>query len=488
MRYLITVALVATTSYTTFAQSIDNALRFSILQPGSTARVTGVSGAFTALGADFGAISSNPAGLAMYRTDEFTVTPGFRLAASEASFGDNPATSDESTRFHLAQIGFVSNRNNDNENARWRSVNFAIGLNQLANFRGSSYAEGASNGTILNGWYEQAVAAGDPSQFDPFTSRLAYDANAIYFQDNALSYDFLNNPQANIQRAQNLNTFGQVNELTAAMAGNYEDRIFIGGAIGVPFVRYRQEAAYTETDPGSSVDFFDELSYSDYVRVRGYGVNAKLGVTLRLSQALRLGVSYQTPTFMSLTDNYGGDMTYTYTDGTGTATTESMTPEGEFKYRLRTPGRINFGGALLAGKNGFISADVEWVNYANSRFNLTDGESNTANQAFERELNQQISDQYRSVLNYRLGGEFAKDIFRLRGGVSLNGKPNDNATGFNLGWSVGAGLRGKSTYLELAYRRTTATNSITPWGGADAPVINSDATYGDVMITIGFRI
>ena len=52
-----------------FAQNASDVLRYSYLQPGGTARSLGAGNAFGALGAEFGAISQNPAGLALFRSN-----------------------------------------------------------------------------------------------------------------------------------------------------------------------------------------------------------------------------------------------------------------------------------------------------------------------------------------------------------------------------------------------------------------------------------
>ena len=50
-----------------FAQNEEDALRYSNLHFGGTARYIGVSGAFGALGADISVLSVNPAGMARYK-------------------------------------------------------------------------------------------------------------------------------------------------------------------------------------------------------------------------------------------------------------------------------------------------------------------------------------------------------------------------------------------------------------------------------------
>ncbi|MEZ4966340.1 MAG: hypothetical protein R2791_13950 [Saprospiraceae bacterium] len=64
-RYLLP-ALLCLMSAQLFAQTAADVLRYSYLRPGGTGRFLAVSGAMGALGADFGTLSTNPAGLALF--------------------------------------------------------------------------------------------------------------------------------------------------------------------------------------------------------------------------------------------------------------------------------------------------------------------------------------------------------------------------------------------------------------------------------------
>ncbi|MBP6811749.1 MAG: hypothetical protein KA138_09525, partial [Saprospiraceae bacterium] len=85
----------------------------------------------------------------------------------------------------------------------------------------------------------------------------------------------------------------------------------------------------------------------------------------------------------------------------------------------------------------------------------------------------------------RLGGELVLDKFRLRAGVNLNGKPENGKDGFNTAFSMGAGVRSTSFYLDLGYRRGTGIGSVAPYAGA--PVATTDIVSSDVLMTLGFK-
>jgi len=126
----------------------------------------------------------------------------------------------------------------------------------------------------------------------------------------------------------------------------------------------------------------------------------------------------------------------------------------EILFSLRTPGRLSAGLAYFLGKSGFITADVEYVNYggisfSNARFSMLD---------FDLGLdftgdNRTIENIYQSVFNYRVGAEFRKGIFRFRGGFAFYGNPFEgNATGIQI--KTVNTQDGEITFFEDAFNDT----------------------------------
>ena len=66
------------------AQDEYDALRYSQHYFGGTARSTSMAGSFGALGADFSSFSINPAGIGVYRSTEFTMTPAISWDNTES--------------------------------------------------------------------------------------------------------------------------------------------------------------------------------------------------------------------------------------------------------------------------------------------------------------------------------------------------------------------------------------------------------------------
>src|SRR5215204_5430306 len=86
--YILKGMLVACLFYPLVSKSQNevDALRYSQVMTGSTARSLSMGGAFGALGADFSSLSTNPAGLGVYRKSEFTFSLGFNTRISDTDF------------------------------------------------------------------------------------------------------------------------------------------------------------------------------------------------------------------------------------------------------------------------------------------------------------------------------------------------------------------------------------------------------------------
>ena len=68
------------------AQNEDDALRYSQNFSSGTTRASSMAGAFGALGGDFSSLSINPAGIGVYRSTEFTITPTYIFSSSSSDF------------------------------------------------------------------------------------------------------------------------------------------------------------------------------------------------------------------------------------------------------------------------------------------------------------------------------------------------------------------------------------------------------------------
>lgn len=88
------------------AQNDVDLLRYSTVNFGSTARSLSMGGAFGAVGADFSAFSNNPAGIAIYRKSEFSISPVVNSRAISSNFLGKTSNFSKSP-FGLGNLGIV---------------------------------------------------------------------------------------------------------------------------------------------------------------------------------------------------------------------------------------------------------------------------------------------------------------------------------------------------------------------------------------------
>jgi hypothetical protein len=485
---LLSALLLLSISESVKGQTTADALRYALLDPTGTARFAGAGGAFTALGADYGAISVNPAGAAMYRRSEFVIGTALRFHETQTHIqGSTVNFSERRNNFQLDNLGLVFQR--APRRGKWTTFNTVIGYNRTANYNKKYFYEGNAQGSLINAHYDEAKANDlNPAQFYPFSSGLAFSANAIYDSGSGLTTDFEGNRKAEVFHRQYLSEKGNAGELHFGFAGNYKERVMVGLTLGLPIINYSLSSVYEEEDPNENVEYFNNLNFNETLTTEGVGFNLKLGAIFRASQALRIGAAVHTPSYLSLNDSFKSDMTYAYTDGTGAQSSSATSPDGIFDYKLNTPLRTSVGVAYLVGDRGFISGDFEFVDYAASRFNLTADVNSVENAEAERSLNRALETTMGQAINVKLGGEMVFDDLRLRAGAQILGDPTEAGGDARKIYTAGFGYRSDGFYLDIAYRRLTNASSILAYQSTTNSLIaDSKAVNNDFMLTLGFR-
>ena len=459
----------------------SDALLYMRQNPSGTARSLGLAGANVSLGADFGNLTSNPAGLGFYTKSEVSLTPGVGFGTANATQVANsaavgtafPSISQTANSFHIASAGVVfANRRPDNDtNSDWRGGSFALGFTRLADF---NQALRYQNTTDDNHSFFQRLR--EPYNNGDYTS-AGYQDNLddIYSQGQSGTYTNIDglaygtglvdqvevaNPGTGtakgktifrngtpvrtgpITQTEDLLTKGSLSQFDLGYGGNYRDRLYIGGGIGVVSLNRTRTSTFSESSGGAQ-DFVS----TDYLKTTGTGINARLGVIVRAADALRLGASIQTPTYIRLTEDYNTSLTANAKYAAGSGSSLATAP-GTFEYSITTPFRANGGATVLLGKAGFITGDVEYVGYSQAKFKTTDGTSDIGLD----DGNNSIATGYRNVVNARVGAEARLDIFRVRAGYAYYADPYRSST-FSRNqnyFSAGAGVRTKTFFVDVA--------------------------------------
>lgn len=493
-RLSITMLIMGLMATTAFSQSLTDALRYSTVYPGGTARTAGAGGAFGALGGDFGGITINPASLATYRSSEFTFSPGIRNEKTESILqGSTLSTSNSENHFGLENLGLVLS--NQPIASDWYTSNLAIGFNKIANFDRSYNFSGATIGSITERWVELANGL-NFQQLDDFEAYPAYSTGAIYDfeEDGFYETDFQGLPDQAVSKGQFVDQEGSINELSLTWAGNYKNKMSIGLGVGIPFLSFEELKTYYEEDPNGEIPIFDDLEYTEYLNTTGTGVNLKAGFIYTPARVLRIGASVQSPTWYFLTDDYDTNVAYSFTDSQGAQSYDESSPAGTFRYRFRAPWIATISAATLykAGDiQGFVSADLEYKDYSSANYNLTANSVEEADREYGRLLNAEINQELTSAASIRLGTELAYKKLRLRGGVQLTQsafEADDGATSETL--SLGIGVREDKFFIDLGLIHRTSELGYIPYvvsNDSRNQLVINDFTTNNWIVTLGYK-
>jgi hypothetical protein len=464
------------------AQTEVDALRYSRLDFGGTARTQGIGGAQTALGADAGNLSGNPAGLGLYRRSEFSFTPGISFG-NTSSRVDGLSSVDQRHNLNLSGFGLVfANRKSDGTEGQWRGGAFGIGFTRQNHFQNKfnySRMTGETEPTILESIAESATrnglsAAGQVSSLDD----LAYDAELINYDQSRDDYYAIIR-EGQIRQSEDVTSKGAQNQWDFSYGASFRDVLYLGGSVGFSTLRYNQQRTFREVENDASTAF-EHLTIRDEFTTTGNGINARLGFIVKPVDFVRFGASFQTPTYFSMRDEY-----ITSLQTQNNTAFNGETDPGEYEYRLTTPTRVNGGVAVIAGKYGFFSGDVEYVDYTRAR--LRDDNDNGVFQG----SNNDISTLYRSAVNVRLGAEGRFDIFRVRGGFALYGDPYENSTydRKKTYLTAGVGIRQANYFFDLALVNSAYNSVYSPYvlEADPAPVVVTKNRYNNLLFTLGMN-
>jgi hypothetical protein len=143
---LLILALITLFS-TIAAQTVDDALRYSQIFYGGTARFMSMGGAFTALGGDMSSLSQNPAGIGVFRSSELTISP--QLFHIRTTAGFKGTTTDYLYDFNLNQAGIVLNIISNENESGLVMLNFGYSFNKTNNLDQSIRIQGVSTSSSM---------------------------------------------------------------------------------------------------------------------------------------------------------------------------------------------------------------------------------------------------------------------------------------------------------------------------------------------------
>ncbi len=508
---LLVVATVATTG-NIYAQSgvyAGDALRFSRTDYGSTARFKGLGNAQISLGGDISSIGGNPAGLGMFTRSEFSITPEFNNVKSDATyFGQD--TKSTKNRLNLNQAAAVwynpvVRPKGADLNKGVVSVVWGIGYNRNNDFGGDfNYSGKNPNSSFADDLAQRAYGSTSDDLLDGNNQSLPAVGYRNNLFDGLINNEIAYAPATSLPNTQSNSELrsGSTSELNFSGAINISNKLYLGGSLGFVNVNYNNDRLYRESgtiiDPGTTANPTENndqlgndynLIYRSNQNTDGAGFNARVGLIYKPVNAVRIGATFQSPTWMHIEETFDDVLDVGFSSGGSLiSSSNNNVYYSDFNYNLRTPYKGSVGASVILGQSLLLSADVDYVDYGSTKLSVSDGYRDIID-----ENNVYIKQNYTDAINYRVGAEYKIDKFSLRAGYGVNGTPykfDDSNLSEIKSYSGGIGYRVSQYYVDLAYQRQETHNTFNPYDldvASDVPVADAKIARNNVFLTVGVR-
>ncbi len=385
-----------------------------------TARYVGMGGAMDALGADLSTISSNPAGIGLFRSSQAKISFGLVSQEDAVDFAGT-----DKTRMSFDQAGFVYSMRTGKQSF----VNIALNYHKSSNFGQILSAAAALNGASQNNQSYIKVENG--------TFNLAYDKQGVIsgtdgggydsYLFNAVDYVYCNGlmSSGNVTDGFVLSNYdatgyvfnrahsGYIGNYELNISGNYNDQLYYGLTVGINDVHYNAYSQYTEQLINSDNLPLGSVTMTDDRTITGTGYSIKAGVIVRpvAESPFRIGFSVASPTFYDLTSSYNLE----FDNNTSVGRFDYSSHNSSYDFRLNTPWKFGLSAGSTIGNNIALGAAFEYADYGSLDTRIKDADyqdwdgSYYSSSSSDREMNTATKKTLKGVCTVKVGAEFRPD-------------------------------------------------------------------------------
>ena len=484
MKKLLYVSFALALSLPVMAQETYENANIATKDLNGTARYVGMGGAMDALGADLSTMSSNPAGIGLFRRSSIAATAGFmsQQDAKKFDFGNTSHVtfdqigfvySSPSGKSSYINIGFNYHKSRD-FNYILKASNGLNGAsqNKLSYLKQADelfYPEGTLDDANVNGYDSQGNDASTFTQVD----YLYY--NALLTQEieeggkTVLDFNPYDATAFNMDRANK----GYIGEYDFNISGNINDRVYLGITFGVYDVHYKGYSEYTESLSGGNVSLADERT------ITGSGFDVKAGIIVRPieNSPFRIGLSVSSPTFYDLTTENVSRLD----NGLPYGEYDAYHSSEAYDFRINTPWKFGLSLGHTIGNYLALGASYEYADYSALDSRIIDGDgydwwtdSYYESSSSDKEMNDATSYSLKGVSTIKLGAEYKPSPeLAIRLGYNYV-SPMYNDNGFKDGsvWSPGSWYASATDYTNWK-----STNRITCGVGYQIDKFTIDLAY-----------
>lgn len=463
MKKILFLFITGLTVSASYSQEVSDALRYSQDNLTGTARFRAMSGAFGAVGGDLSALSVNPAGSAIFNTNQVGVSFSNQNVKNNSNYFGTQ-TEDKENSFILNQAGGVFVFKDRNPNNGWNKIAIGATYENTNSFNNNTFSAGTNPTNSVDGYF-LAYANGLPlKNIDGLAYKdLFYDEQQAYMGYWGHVIDPVANDPDNTQYISNVpeggnyyqenevHTRGYNSKVSFNIATSYKDRLYFGANLNVHVTDYRRSTSFYEdnNNPLQPYETISNLRFNNELYTYGNGFSFQLGAIGKLTKDLRVGIAYESNTWYELYDETSQSLYTTRQADGGQTLNANVNPNVVNvydSYTLQTPDKWTLSAAYVFGKSGLLSVDYAFKNYANAKFKPTNDDGFNG-------LNSDISNTLTNTGELRVGAEYKIKQLSLRGGYRFEGSPYKNGTtiGDLTSYSGGLGYNFGATKLDLAY-------------------------------------
>ena len=484
-------------SLNAFAQDPDDVLKYSWFAPHGTPRSNALGGAMGSLGGDMSSTHINPAGLGFYKSSEFLLTSKFSNKTNSVDYFKTN-TSVSANKLNLGNLGIVLADGRKKNN--WSSTAFAISYTQIADYNNHYTLSGKNT-------YSSFTEKFADQLYDTESSLTAAQQNFIYGSSLAIQSKLVNPifdangnitdyrttiPIGNLNQKNDVVTKGGYNELAFGWGGNIEDKLYLGASLTMPMINFSKTNYFGET---GYFDFYEESSS------KGFGLGAKFGLIYKAQPFLRFGFTYHTPQLISFRDAISAEV-YTNSLPNGLSSYDLMNNyknnfyPASYDYTMTTPAKAIVSSSYFFANPskptqplGFISADIEWVKYAGTRFYSNDNNQDVV--SYYNDLNYIIKNTYQNNINIKIGSEVKLNgNWMARAGTAYYGSPYKDGGLKASQWvlSGGLGYRTEKHFIDFTIMNTMVKDAIFPYRLTEKSSYYADFKGNNLIFNIGYGI
>lgn len=329
-----------------------------------TAKYVGMGGAMEALGGDISTISSNPAGIGLFRHSWVGLSGGMIFQGGSLNGLDG-----SKTKASFDQVGFViSSPDADGTLNVAFNFNKSRNFNQILNAANSLDGESSQNIVTYNKLladYDKNLTERQINQIDwmlsdglLYTTTGLGDDDYTYYAAGANGFAF------------DQKHSGYIGNYAVNLSGSIENRLFLGLTVGFKDVHYNSYSEYTENIVGDCPGL---VTIADNRSITGNGFDVAIGAIFRPVEEspFRIGATIQSPTFYTLTSE---NSTYLYNGTELGDYPASINMKGgklqpiyhsseSYKFKLYTPWRFGLSLAHTVGNYLALGASVDYAAY-----------------------------------------------------------------------------------------------------------------------------